>query len=109
LKTGDKMKHLFFARPVVLFFAAIILTAQPAGDAPMVLNGTLGRIVVAPGRVYLQSTDGPPGVYAILTIAVSGERRGILTVINPATAKSIMLDPDHGILMNGKVVVPIVE
>jgi hypothetical protein len=102
------MKRLFFARPVVLFFAAIILTAQPAGDAPIVLNGTLGRIVVAPGRVYLQSTDGP-GVYAILTIAVSGERRGILTVVNPATAKSIMLDPDQGILMNGKVIMPMVE
>jgi hypothetical protein len=97
------MKRLF-----AILFAAIILTAQPAGDAPIVLNGTFGRIVVAPGRVYLQSTDGP-GVYAVLTIAVSGERRGILTVINPATAKSIMLDPDHGILMNGKTVVPMVE
>ena len=90
---------------ITLLVFTFALTAQFTSDPPMVLKSEFGQIVVAPTRVYLQSTDGP-GVYAILTVSVSGERRGILTVINPATAKSIMLDPDYGILMNGKVVVP---
>jgi hypothetical protein len=92
----------------LLLLCAFALTAQFTSDPPMVLKSEFGQIVVAPTRVYLQSTDGP-AVYAILTISVSGERRGILTVINPTTSKSIMLDPDQGILMNGRVVVPMTE
>jgi hypothetical protein len=90
---------------LTLLVFTIALTAQNANDPPMALKGQFSQLVVSPTRLYLQSTEGP-GVYAILTISVTGDRRGILTVVNPATAQSIMLDPDVGILMNGKVVVP---
>jgi|ERR1039457_178520 hypothetical protein len=93
---------------ITLLLCAFALSAQYTSDPPMVLKSEFGQIVVSPTRLYLQNTDGPggPGVYAILTISATGDRRGILTVVNPATAQSIMLDPDQGILMNGKVVVP---